>query len=185
MKQTIEVDLQSPRSIDAAVGQIGGEMPKIFVCAGVPGPPRFDALTTMTVNFVGVRQIIEALLPKVPSGGAVALIGWMTASVMRRTSRSCTSSVRQPPSRAPSIGAEGREPGHRQRLPRIEAGADRVHEAARVKLVAREIRLNALLPSPTDTPMLPQFYAQAGGQENLDKFFQAPIGSTATAARDG
>ena len=53
------------------------------------------------------------------------------------------------------------------------------------QLVAREIRMNALLPCPTDTPMLPQFYAQAGGQENLEKFFASPIGRAATAAEMG
>ncbi len=41
--------------------------------------------------------------------------------------------------------------------------------------------MNALLPAPTDTPMLPTFHKQAGGQENLEKFFLSPIGRNATA----
>jgi NAD(P)-dependent dehydrogenase (short-subunit alcohol dehydrogenase family) len=184
VKQAIEVDLQSPRSIDAAVRQIGGEIPKVFVCAGVPGPPRFDALTTMTVNFVGVRQIIEALLPQVPRGGAVALISSVAgvgyAKNLAKLRELCATTTFESAvdwcKANPEI-ANGYL-GSKQALI--------VYTKLRAsQLVPREIRLNALLPSPTDTPMLPQFYAQAGGQENLDKFFQAPIGRAATAAEMG
>ena len=184
VKQTIEVDLASPRSIDAAVRQISGEIPKVFVCAGVPGPPRFDALTTMTVNFAGVRQVVEALLPQVPRGGAVALISSVAgvgyAKNLAKLRELCATPTFESAVEwcvaNPEI-ANGYL-GSKQALI--------VYTKLRAsQLVAREIRMNALLPSPTDTPMLPQFYAQAGGQENLDKFFQAPIGRAATAAEMG
>jgi NAD(P)-dependent dehydrogenase (short-subunit alcohol dehydrogenase family) len=184
VKQTIEVDLSNPKSIDAAVRQIGGEIPKVFVCAGVPGPPRFDALQTMTVNFVGVRQVIEALLPKVPRGGAVALIASIAgvgyAKNLPKLKELCATPTFESAvewCKANPDVANGYL-GSKQALI--------VYTKLRAsQLVAREIRLNALLPCPTDTPMLPQFYAQAGGQENLDKFFQSPIGRAATAAEMG
>jgi len=184
VKQAIEVDLASPRSISAAVSQIGGEIPKVFACAGVPGPPRFDALTTMTVNFVGVRQIIEELLPKVPRGGAVALISSVAgvgyAKHLAKLRELCATT-----SFASAVD-------WCQANPEVANGYLGSKQALIVyaklrasQLVAREIRMNALLPAPTDTPMLPQFYEQAGGRENLDKFFQAPIGRAATAAEMG
>jgi NAD(P)-dependent dehydrogenase (short-subunit alcohol dehydrogenase family) len=184
VKQAIEVDLSDPRSIDAAVRQIGGEVPKVFVCAGVPGPPRFDALTTMTVNFVGVRQVIEALLPKVPRGGAVALISSIAgvgyAKNLDKLKELCATETFESAvewCKANPDVANGYL-GSKQALI--------VYTKLRAsQLVSRGIRINALLPCPTDTPMLPQFYAQAGGQDNLDKFFQSPAGRAATAAEMG
>ncbi len=184
VKQAIEVDLADPRSIDAAVRQIAGEVPKVFVCAGVPGPPRFDALATMTVNFIGVRQVIEALLPRVPRGGAVALISSVAgvgyAKNLPKLLELCATTTFESAvdwcKANPEI-ANGYL-GSKQALI--------VYTKLRAsQLVAREIRMNALLPCPTDTPMLPRFYEQAGGQENLDRFFQAPIGRAATAAEMG
>ena len=166
VKQSIEVDLQSPRSIEAAVRQIDGEIPKVFMCAGVPGPPRFDNFTTMTVNFVGVRAMLEALLPKVPRGGAVALIASIAgvgypknlAKLKELCATPTFESAVEWCKANPDI-ANGYL-GSKQALI--------VYTKLRAsKLVEREIRMNALLPCPTDTPMLPQFYAQSGGQENL------------------
>jgi NAD(P)-dependent dehydrogenase (short-subunit alcohol dehydrogenase family) len=184
VKQSIQVDLQDPRSIETAAKQVGGEIPKLFVCAGVPGPPRFDNFTTMVVNFVGVRAIIEALLPNVPRGGAVALIASIAGvgypKNLARLKELCATPTFESAvawCKANPDVANGYL-GSKQALI--------VYTKLRAsQLVAREIRLNALLPCPTDTPMLPQFYAQAGGQENLDKFFQSPIGRAATAAEMG
>ena len=184
VKQAIEVDISDPRSIVAAVRQISGEIPKVFVCAGVPGPPRFDALETMIVNFVGVRQVIEQLLPKVPRGGAVALISSIAgvgyAKNLAKLEELCATKTFESAvewcKANPEI-ANGYL-GSKQAL--IVYTKLRASE-----LVKREIRLNALLPCPTDTPMLPQFYAQAGGQENVDKFLQSPAGRAATAAEMG
>ena len=179
VKQAIEVDLANPKSIDAAVDQIGGEIPKLFVCAGVPGPPRFDALATMTVNFVGVRQITEALLPRVPRGGAVALISSVAgvgfAKNLAKLKELCATTTF-----ASAVAWCQANPdvangylGSKQALI--------VYTKLRAsQLVKSEIRMNCLLPSPTDTPMLPQFYEQAGGKQVLDQFFQAPIGRSAT-----
>lgn len=180
VKETIQVDLADVASIDAAVAKISGEVPVVFLCAGVPGPPRFDALQTMVVNFVGVRYCIEALLPKVPSGGVVALISSVAGIGYRKNLAKwkelmAISSFEE--SRAwceanpdPANGYLG----SKQAL--------NVYTQMRAsELVSRKIRLNALLPAPTDTPMLPTFHAQAGGKETLEQFFLSPLGRNATA----
>ena len=52
-------------------------------------------------------------------------------------------------------------------------------KALAVRLVSREIRVNTISPCPTDTPMLPDFHAQAG-KEFLEEHFLAPVGRNAT-----
>ncbi len=179
VKQSIHVDLADPASIDAAVAQIPGEVPSLFVCAGVPGPPRFDALQTMVVNFVGVRHCIEALLPRIPRGGAVALISSVAGIGYRKNLEKwkqlmdipCFAEARDWCAANPTE-ANGYL-GSKQAL--IVYTKQRASE-----LIERGIRLNCLLPSPTDTPMLPDFYDQAGGKDTLEQFFLSPAGRNAT-----
>ena len=142
---SLRVDLaELRRSIDAAAKQIEGEIPALFVCAGVPGPPRFDALTTMLVNFVGVRHIIEALLPQVPRGGAVALISSVAGMGYRKHLAKWKQLMAIPGfDEAPRL-VRG-EPGRRERLSRLEAGAERLYEAARLR--AGRARRAAQLPA--------------------------------------
>ncbi|MEM7410303.1 MAG: SDR family oxidoreductase [Myxococcota bacterium] len=179
VKQSIEVDLADPASIEAAVAKIDGEIPKLFVCAGVPGPPRWDAQQTMVVNFVGVRAITEALLPQVPRGGAVALISSVAGIGYAKQLEKLNELCATPDFAAAKAWCEANPDvatgylGSKQAL--IVYTKRRASE-----LVAREVRMNCLLPAPTDTQMLPTFHGQAGGQENLEKFFHAPIGRNAS-----
>jgi len=50
-----------------------------------------------------------------------------------------------------------------------------------VRGLAREVRANCISPAPTDTPMLPDFHAQAS-KEFIEEHFLAPVGRNATPA---
>jgi NAD(P)-dependent dehydrogenase (short-subunit alcohol dehydrogenase family) len=69
----IHVDLKDRASIDAAVAKLPARVDSLFNCAGVPHPP-FSAFDTVMINFVGMRHLTEALLPRIPEGGAIASI---------------------------------------------------------------------------------------------------------------
>ncbi len=179
VKESVEVDLADPASIEAAVGKLPAEVPKLFVCAGVPGPPRFDNLATMTVNFVGVRHAIEKILPRVPRGGAVALISSIAGVGYAKNLDKWKELM--------AISDFGESRAWCEANPDPANGYLGSKQALNVytqlrasELVEREIRLNALLPCPTDTQMLPDFHAQAGGKENLEQFFHSPMGRNAT-----
>ena len=181
VKQAIEVDLSDPASIATAVEQVPGEVPALFVCAGVPGPPRFDALQTMTVNFIGVRHVTEALLPRVPKGGAVAIISSVAGVGYRKNLEKwkqlmAISDFEESKSwcEANPEALVGGYLGSKQAL-------NTYTQMRASELVAREVRMNAILPAPTDTPMLADFHTQVGGRENLEKHFLSPIGRNATA----
>jgi len=179
VKQSLEVDLSDPASIEAAVAQVPGEVPALFVCAGIPGPPKFDNFQTMLVNFVGVRHVIEALLPQVPRGGAVALISSIAGIGYAKNLEKWQELMAISDFAAARAWCEAN--------PETAAGYLGSKQALNVytqmrasQLVPRGIRMNALLPCPTDTPMLPTFHEQAGGKQNLEQFFLAPIGRNAT-----
>jgi NAD(P)-dependent dehydrogenase (short-subunit alcohol dehydrogenase family) len=65
----IEADLSEPESIDAAVEKVGGPLDGLFNCAGLSG--RLPALDVVKVNFLGLRQLTEALVPRMGAGAAI------------------------------------------------------------------------------------------------------------------
>ena len=71
--EALEVDIKDPASIDAAVAALPTELYALFNCAGVPSPP-FSAGDTVLINFVGLRYLTEALIPRIAEGGGIASI---------------------------------------------------------------------------------------------------------------
>lgn len=73
VKRYIETNLMQKESVDAAVGQIPGNLYALFNCAGVR-PTDFSNLDVTMANFVGHRHLTEKLIPKMDDGGAIAFI---------------------------------------------------------------------------------------------------------------
>jgi NAD(P)-dependent dehydrogenase (short-subunit alcohol dehydrogenase family) len=75
------VDLRDPAQIDDAVAKIGSVVNALFNCAGLPRT--FPPLDVMLVNFGGLRQLTEAVIPLMIEGSSIAGvastagIGWM------------------------------------------------------------------------------------------------------------
>jgi len=171
------VDLRDRASIDAAVAKLPAHVDRLFNCAGLPGPP-FSALDTTLVNFVGLRHLTEAVLPRIPTGGAVASITSIAGMGWQKNLdavKGCCATTDFDAGKA-----------------WLEANADKNNgylfskqciifytKTRAVELVARAIRMNCLSPSPTDTPMLASFHAQVS-KDFLEKHFLAPIGRNAT-----
>jgi NAD(P)-dependent dehydrogenase (short-subunit alcohol dehydrogenase family) len=172
-----EVDLRDPASIDGAVAALPARVDRLFHCAGLPGPP-FTALDTMLVNFVGLRHLNEALIPRIPEGGAIAAITSVAGMGWRKNLE--------------NVKALCDTPDYAAGRAWCEANPDKANGylfskqcivwytmACATRLVERRIRMNCLSPAPTDTPMLSAFHAQAG-KEFLETYFLAPIGRNAT-----
>jgi len=179
VKRAIRVDLADPASIEAAVAKLPAKIDVLFHCAGVPGPPRFDALQTMLVNFIGLRHLTEALVDRVVECGAIAAItsvagmGW--------------------PKNLDNLKPLMEITDFAEAKSWCEAHPDVANgylfskqciiyytKRLAVRLLERQIRVNCLSPAPTETPMLPDFHAQAG-TDFIDAHFRAPVGRNATA----
>jgi NAD(P)-dependent dehydrogenase (short-subunit alcohol dehydrogenase family) len=178
VKQSFEIDLRDPASIDKVVTAIGEPVDSVFSCAGLPGPP-FSDLDTVLVNFIGARHLIESLAPKMPAGSGVATVssaaavGWQQALDALK----------------PLVESDGFEAGKAW----MEAHPDAVGYSAyaftkqlmnawvssrAVDLVEKGIRLNCICPGPTETPMMPAFHALAG--KELVDMAVGPIGRYST-----
>lgn len=178
VKQAIQLDLADPASIDAAVPKLPDGLFALFNCAGVPGPPRFDALQTMLVNYVGLRRLTEAVIPKLADGGAIASITSVAGMGWRKNLENVQA----------LCAIEDFEAARAWCAERPEVANGYLFskqciiyytKLLAVRLVARDIRANCLSPAPTDTPMLPDFHKQATKQF-MDEHFQALCGRDAT-----
>jgi NAD(P)-dependent dehydrogenase (short-subunit alcohol dehydrogenase family) len=68
-------DLGDPKDIDAAVAGLGDRVDAVLNCQGISGAaPGTSGVDVLRVNFLGVRQLTEALMPRIPAGGAVVSI---------------------------------------------------------------------------------------------------------------
>ncbi|MFC4944273.1 SDR family oxidoreductase [Pseudonocardia sp. GCM10023141] len=143
------LDLREQASIDEALGGIEGAFDVVLCCAGVAGgTPGMDR-----VNFTGQRHLIESLLAsgRLPRGSAVGMIASLAGLGWERN--------------LDVLGDYLDTPDFATAVAWIEKNADQdtyaFSKRAVCAYVARRacalatagVRINAILPGPTDTPL--------------------------------
>ena len=161
------VDVTDPTSVEAAVGlaeQTFGRLDTVSHNAGLAGypvpvmdadPDEFDAI--FRVNVKGVWNCARATVPALrrAGGGSITVVG----SVMGERAR-------------PGFGAYAPSKAAANHLARVLA----------LELAADGIRVNALAPVATDTPMLPKFLGTADPEKARAAFVAGiPLGRLAEA----
>jgi len=177
LKEFHEVDLADPASIDRAAASIGGEIDALFNVAGVSSGIK-DPLRVVTINFLGTRQLTEALVPTMPPGSAIANVSSLAASAYRENAAATAGLLDT------VTMAEGIEWCQRNPEAVADGGGYRLSKEAIIlygmanvaSLGAKGIRINCTAPGVTDTPILDQLRT-AYGQEFLDSF-RTPLGRT-------
>lgn len=178
-KEFHEIDLADAASIDRAVAAIEGPVDALFNIAGVSSGIR-DPLRVVTINFLGTRRFIEAMVPKMPAGSAIANVSSLAASGFRENAAVTAGLL------ATETMTEGIDWCRRNPDPVADGGGYRLSKEAIilygmanvVALGANGIRINCTAPGVTDTPILDQLRA-AYGPEFLDSF-QTPLGRVAS-----
>ena len=153
VKQALKTDMKSKASIDAAIAAVPDEIDAHFNCAGVPHPPA-TALDTMMINFVGLRHLTDALIPRLKSGGAIASI----ASTAGMAWKSNLDRVREFLALESFDASEVWLKGE----PDLNADAYGFSKQCLIvytqvlagELAARDIRINCIAPSPTATEFM-------------------------------
>jgi NAD(P)-dependent dehydrogenase (short-subunit alcohol dehydrogenase family) len=146
----IKVDLKDPASIDSALDQIGGPVDALFSAAGIADGPDL-----MKINFIGHRHVIERLISKgqFNRGSAicfissVAGIGWET-DLPRLQEFLATPDFESADAFVKAHEAEffGHYGTSKQAINAYVA----THA---FPFLAKGIRINAICPGPTDTPL--------------------------------
>jgi NAD(P)-dependent dehydrogenase (short-subunit alcohol dehydrogenase family) len=146
--KAIELDLSDKASIDAAVDECGGPVHALFSCAGVAdGTPGIER-----INFIGHRRLINRLVAAgmLPRGAAIGMIssaaglGWQANLEVLHEYLNITDF-----DEAASWARENNKADYMWSKMAINAYVAR--EA--FGFLQQGIRINAILPGPTNTPL--------------------------------
>jgi NAD(P)-dependent dehydrogenase (short-subunit alcohol dehydrogenase family) len=173
-------DLADPASIDRAVACLGGEIDALFNIAGVSSGIG-DPVLVVTINFLGLRHVTEAVLEKMPAGSAVVSVSSLAAARYRQHQHAVAGLLNTRTIQEgivwcrdhPDALADG---GYRLSKEAIILYTMRNTAA----LGAQGIRINCTGPGVTETPILDQLRATYG-QRYLDDI-PKPLGRVADPA---
>ena len=175
-----EVDLADPASIDGAVASISGRVDALFNVAGVSSGIGNPSLV-VTINFLGLRHVTEALIPKMATGSSIVSVSSLAAAAYREHLRAV----------APLLNTATMQEGIDWCHSHPDALAGGGYQLSKEAIIlytmrnatplgARGIRINCTGPGVTETPILDQLRT-AYGQGFLDDI-PKPLGRVADPA---
>jgi NAD(P)-dependent dehydrogenase (short-subunit alcohol dehydrogenase family) len=172
-----ECDLREPAQIGDAINKIGKIVNGLFNCAGLPNT--FAPLDVMLVNFCGLRQLTEAVIPNMIEGSAIACIA-STAGIGWMQNMELLFGLMLTPDFAAARTWCEEHPKELANAYGLSKEAINAYTAYRSFALAKQgIRINCVNPGPTDTPMMPEF-EKAVGKKYMDDF-PVPLGRHAVA----
>jgi NAD(P)-dependent dehydrogenase (short-subunit alcohol dehydrogenase family) len=144
----IQVDLSDQGALDAAIDQIGGPVDAVFSAAGVADGP-----ILMRVNFLAHRHLVRRLVAEgnLPAGSAVCLISSIAGIGWQNHLPRLVEFLDTPDYAAGDAWITGHEGTNTYTFSKQAINAFVAREA--YPLMAKGIRINAICPGPTDTPM--------------------------------
>jgi NAD(P)-dependent dehydrogenase (short-subunit alcohol dehydrogenase family) len=174
------LDLIEPASIDRAVTSIGDQVDSLFNVAGVSSGIG-DPLRVVTINFLGLRHLTDAVTPKMSAGSTIVSVSSLAAASYREHQEEVAGLLHT------QTMAEGID-WCRAHPDALADGGYRLSKEAIIlytmkntaTLGAKGIRINCTGPGVTDTPILDQLRS-AYGQQYLDDIAK-PLGRNAEPA---
>jgi NAD(P)-dependent dehydrogenase (short-subunit alcohol dehydrogenase family) len=147
--KSIDLDLRDKASIDAAIDECGGPIHALFSCAGVAdGTPGIEK-----INFIGHRHLIDRAIAKgyLGRGSAIAMIS-STAGLGWRNSMDAVKEYLATPDFDSAVAWIEAHPDKASYMWSKQAINVYVTSQA-FPMLQQGIRINAILPGPTDTPL--------------------------------
>lgn len=163
----VKMDLSDPAAIDSAISGLPGQIDGLVNAAGVPGTADRDVVAK--VNYLGLRHLTEALVPRMPKGASIvnfaSILGaeWPVRAALHKE-LAATESF-----------ADGYAWLARNPVPQ-ETCYQYFKEALIVWTMKRsfdlfmkhDIRMNSVAPGPVFTPILGDFVTMLG-QERVER----------------
>ncbi|MFB0874114.1 MULTISPECIES: coniferyl-alcohol dehydrogenase [unclassified Sphingobium] len=175
------VDLRDWSSIDNAVASIGGNIDALFNCAGLP--QSFPPTDVVSVNFLGIRHWTEQWLPRMSAGGAIATISSLGGMgfLQRMPLLRSLIAIEDKPTFLDWLATHPDDVQDGYALSKELVNAWTCLLA--YDLGKQGIRVNATMPSPTETPMMAAFENLV--PKNILDLFTIPSGRRSTPAEQG
>ena len=147
--KAIHLDLRDRAGIDAAVDECGGPVHALFSCAGAAdGTPGIEK-----INFIGHRHLIDRMFEQgfLPEGAAIGMIS-STAGLAWETNLELVKEYLDTPDFDSAVAWIEAHPGKADYMWSKQAVCGYVARQA-FPFLQRGVRINAIMPGPTDTPL--------------------------------
>ncbi len=149
VKESVEVDLRDRAAIDAALDQVGAPVHAVFSAAGVAdGTPGI-----MKINFIAHRHIIERLVAdgSLGRGGAVCMISSVAGLGWESVMPTLIEFLATPDFASADAWVQAHEGTDNYMFSKQVMNCYVARQA--YPLMAKGVRINAICPGPTDTPL--------------------------------
>lgn len=184
VEMSIQGDLSRKDSIDAVVQQLPDSIDAAYLCAGVGLRPNWEKFIQL-VNFIGTRYLAEKLLPKIIDGGSITFIsstggyGW-TGNIKVVREMLHTKSFEEAEAWAEAhldyFKEEGAPDPYQFSKQCLSAYVKQKCRAE--EYIMRKVRINAIGPSFTATPLIADFNkavskdgSEKSGEDEMYKLF--------------
>jgi NAD(P)-dependent dehydrogenase (short-subunit alcohol dehydrogenase family) len=146
--KVIKVDLRDRDEIDRALDEAEGPFEAVFSASGIAGGPG-----VMKVNFIAHRYIIERLIDagRLPAGSAICMISSVAGLGWEAQMPALIDFLDTPPFDAASAWVDAHDGTDNYGFAKQAMNCYVAQQA--YPLLAKGIRINAICPGPTDTPL--------------------------------
>ena len=148
--RSVSVDLSDKASIDAAVDEVGGPIDAIFSAAGVADGPKL-----MRVNFIGHRHLIERMVAdgQLARGSAICFISSVAGIGWENDLPRLLDFLQTPDFESADAWVAAHEPEGIIHYGFSKQAINAYVATQAYPLLKRGVRINAICPGPTDTPL--------------------------------
>ncbi|MEZ0354208.1 SDR family oxidoreductase [Mycobacterium sp. pR1184] len=149
--QSVQVDLRDPASIDSALDQITGPIHAVFSAAGVAD----GTIDLMKINFIGHRHLIDRLLERnqLPNGSAICFISSVAGMGWENDLDLMLEFLETPDFAAAEAWCQAHESDGINHYGTSKKVINTYVATQGYPLAKKGIRINAICPGPTDTPL--------------------------------
>lgn len=152
-------DLADPESIDLAVKELGDGWDVLCNVAGVPGT--VPAERVVAVNFLGLRHLTEALLPRLRPGGAVVNVA-STAGAMWQQNYESARALVDSADFHEGLGWYAAQPAGYPPYNLSKEAVIIYTQVLALRAWRQGVRVNAVCPGPVETAILGDFEDSMG-----------------------
>jgi NAD(P)-dependent dehydrogenase (short-subunit alcohol dehydrogenase family) len=146
----IQVDLRDPASIDSALEQVGGPVDALFSAAGIADGPDL-----MKINFIGHRHVIDRLINngQLNRGGAICFISSVAGIGWETDLPRLQEFLATPDFASADAWSKAHESDNFGHYGTSKQAINAYVATHAFPFLAKGIRINAICPGPTDTPL--------------------------------